>query len=130
MNFAEALQRSQTGYVKYRFSHIDEYNGDVLAHQEIDLHVLDDGLCNVRFAIQEQYADWSDMVRYAQAMEASEAEMSIQPQGYSGNEPVCAFHVEKMLYSISAEAAAQIAAMCHVSLSRGWFPASAEEVAL
>jgi hypothetical protein len=87
-------------------------------------------LCNVRFAIQEQYADWSDMERQAAALEVVSTSMSIVPQGYSGDMPVCSFHVEKTFHGISADHAAQIAAMCHISIEKGWFPASAEEVAI
>lgn len=130
MNFTEAMQRTATGYVKYRYQMNDDYRGDVLAQQEIDLHVRPDGLCNVRFAIQEQYADWSDMKRVTLALEVSVEEMSIVRQGYSGDEPVCAFQVEKSFYGISAQAAEEKAVMCHIAIDQRWFPASAEEVAI
>jgi hypothetical protein len=129
MNFQEAVQRSQTGYAKYRYSLTEDYSG-ILALQAVDLHILENGLCNVRFAIQEQYADWLDMERAAAALETSIAEMSVEAQGYSGDELVCAFQVEQTLYGISARAAAEKAAYCHIAIDQHWFPASAEEVAI
>jgi hypothetical protein len=128
MNFQEAMQRSITKYVKYRYLMPHDYSGAVLAQQEIDLHILPDELCNVRFALQEQYANWSDMERVARALEVPVEEMSVKQQGYSGNEPVCAFQVEKTFHGISARATADMAATCHISIDQHWFPASAEEV--